>query len=195
MPRVAIEGQADEEAETRSPLLPPSKPWKCPTCPRQWRPITFLISWILTGLLFLSLGVYYQVSVCAKYPDWANQWCNTTKFDTIMTPFSGVVGLVNVEYSNGKCDATQCQVFTCSDLQDLGHCIAVGTVQFQVGSMWPCFLEDPTCHNICPALQPPDKLWLPGCVNRTAFFITGGIITGLWLIFAGPLSIDWRLCQ
>jgi hypothetical protein len=165
------------------------KPSKCSQeCVDFW---ATMIIWCAIGLTFLALGTYYQVDVCAKYPDWPNVWCNTTEFRTQNTPFSGITGLVKVDYLDGTCHSPEFQVFSCTDYANIANCVAAGQLNFNSGSPWPCYLEQSVCDdNVTPSLNPPDKNWMPGCVKRTAFFVTGGILTFLFISIGGQFILQ-----
>lgn len=187
----SAEAKVDARVFTKPPAKKPAKkPWTS----AEILGCSFVILWVWAGLLFLALGTYYQVAECAKYPDYANVWCNTTSFRTVNTPFSGVTGLVKADYLNGGCHSPEFQVFACTDLQNLQNCVTAGQLNFGTkGVLWPCFLEEPAtacaAATSSPLLEPPDKDWLSGCMKRTAFFITGGVMT-VASLSAGIMWLD-----
>lgn len=165
--------------------------------PKQRKPADLWCAffWLtIIGLMFLGLGVYYEIAHCSKFQGWPNVNCNTTSFRLDNIPYVGVRGFVTVEYSNGRCNTSEFQLFECTNLGQLANCLDVNQLNYNSGKTWPCYLPSATeCggQNDYPQLNGPSKESMLECKLRIAFFTIGGYFSGplvfviLWGLVSG----------
>ena len=146
------------------------------------------------GVSLLALGVYYQVAVCAKYPDYQDVRCNTTSFRTVNVPFAGVDGYVAFQMTVAPfCKFPEQKQFSCAADDKLANCVATAQLNYNSGELWSCYLElDSVGCGSIPRTDTPDKEKLPGCIARFVFFLEGGLLSLFFLIFLRAIYENYR---
>lgn len=156
----------------------------------------WFLFWLAVSLMFLGLGAYYQIAVCDKYPDYVDVHCNTTSFRTVNVPFVGVDGYVAFQMlAAPHCQFPEQKQFSCPK-SEIANCLANAEFNYNSGQPWACLLPEPISSNCAdlsvPILEEPDRNYMSGCVKRTAFFITGGALFGVIMMF---VFICWDDCH